>query len=258
LIVLDSCSTDGTVEVLKKYDTKIDKLIVEKDNGQYFAVKRGFELSSGEIIAWINGDDKYFPWTFSFVNKIFTEHTDINWIGGLPSFMNEHAEIYGLNNTVPSRPNKYIKEGWFRDRLYGYLQQEGMFWRKKSYVEIGGIDTQFKLAADFDLWIRLSQKNELISVGIPLACFRVHENSRSKVLKTIYENEVNQITQRMAKPPYFIKILFGINPNLNAILRKFIWKKSKIYYFSLKDKKWKLRDKFTSISTHPFSHILLK
>lgn len=258
LIVLDSCSTDGTTEVLKKYSSKIDQLIIEKDNGQYYAVKKGLEIASGEVIAWINADDKYFPWTFSFVNKIFSSYNDVNWISGIPSYMNDQGEIYGMNNTIPTRPTNFIKNGWFRNKLFGYLQQEGMFWRKTVYDEIDGIDINYKLAADFDLWTRMANNAELISVGISLAIFRVHQNSRSKVFIQEYENEVSRIVSLKQKAPFIYRVLFKIHPYLNAVLRKMIWKKSKIYYFSLKDRKWKLDNKLTSISQHPISHIMLK
>ncbi len=258
IIVLDSCSSDGTTELLKRYFNKIAILIVEKDQGQYFAIRRGFELATGEIIAWINGDDKYFPWTFSFVNEIFTNYTNVMWIGGLPSFMNEKGKIYGLNYTVPSRPIKYIQNGWFTDNKFGYLQQEGMFWRRSIYDEAGGINLAYKLAADFDLWIKFAQISELVSVGIPLACFRVHENSRSKILKFEYETEVGIISKDKHKLPFILQLLLRSNPILNAIIRKLIWKKSLIYYFSLKNKSWKLDSKITSISAHPLSHMALK
>jgi len=257
LIVVDNCSTDNTINIFKKYTDKINILIVENDEGPYHAVKYGLELASGDIIAWLNSDDIYFQWTFSMVNRIFTQHSHLMWIGGIPSQMDENGILYGMNNTIPSRPQNAIKNGWFYEKMYGYLQQEGMFWRKEVYQNSNGLNTKYKLAADFDLWTQFAQKYELVSVGMHFASFRIHDNSRSRALRNIYEQEILEIIADKKKPTLIKRYLFGINKNINGVLRKFVWKKSLVYYFSLRRKKWLLKYKYTSISPNPFSHILL-
>src|SRR5215469_5586779 len=63
-VVVDGGSTDGSVDIIKKYAHRLAWWVSEPDDGQYAAINKGFKHSSGEIMAWINSDDKYLPWTF--------------------------------------------------------------------------------------------------------------------------------------------------------------------------------------------------
>src|SRR5437016_162728 len=75
-IVIDGGSTDGTLEILAKYNHL--KWISERDNGQSDALNKGFKKATGEIIGWINSDDWYEPGTFALVAKFFAENPDKN------------------------------------------------------------------------------------------------------------------------------------------------------------------------------------
>lgn len=71
-IVIDGGSTDGTVELLKKYESQYNmRWISEPDNGIYDAVNKGIKMAKGEIIAYLNSDDFYFPWTLEVVANFF-------------------------------------------------------------------------------------------------------------------------------------------------------------------------------------------
>src|SRR5438105_13426655 len=69
--VVDGGSSDGSVETLREYDSRLSYWVSEPDGGMYEAIRKGFERSTGEIIAWINSDDTYLPWTFTTVARIF-------------------------------------------------------------------------------------------------------------------------------------------------------------------------------------------
>ena len=63
LIIVDGGSSDNTLSILSKYKEQISLLISEKDEGQYNAINKGFSKATGEMLAWLNADDVYFPWT---------------------------------------------------------------------------------------------------------------------------------------------------------------------------------------------------
>ena len=255
LIVVDGGSSDKTLSILSKYKEQISLLISENDEGQYNAINKGFSKATGEILAWLNADDIYFPWTLAHVANFFSKHPSQSWLSGSTSLMNENGLINGFNSNIIAKPNKFVRNGWFRYGLYGYLQQEGMFWRKELWEQVGGLNEKYKLAADFELWTKFAKYEELVSFGIPLACFRSHESSRSKLMRDIYEDEIYKICENLKKPSFIVQFLGKYSLLSNLILKKFTFSKSLIYYFSPSKKKWLIGYKFSHMSFHSFSRL---
>lgn len=81
-IIIDGNSTDDTMLIVNKYKDKISTIVSEPDNGMYDAIHKGFSMATGDILAWINADDSYMPWTFKYVNEVFTDLPDVDWIVG--------------------------------------------------------------------------------------------------------------------------------------------------------------------------------
>jgi glycosyltransferase involved in cell wall biosynthesis len=255
LIIVDGASTDNTLAIISKYKKHISLLISEKDKGQYNAINKGMSYATGDILAWLNADDVYFPWTLKKVSIFFNSYPNQEWISGSTSVMSEDGIINGLNGNIISKPTEYVKNGWFRSGLYGYLQQEGMFWTKALWKKSGGLNEDYKLAADFELWTRFAKFSKLVSFGLPLACFRKRDSSRSSMLKTDYENEVSKICEKLIKISFIKSFISGYNLVSNILFRKLSFSNGLIYYFSLSQKKWLLKIKYSSISTHSWSRL---
>jgi glycosyltransferase involved in cell wall biosynthesis len=256
-IVVDGGSTDNTLDILSEYKDRISVLISEKDDGQYFAINKGLTLATGEIIAWLNADDVYFPWTLNTVNNIF-ENNDICWINGMPAYLDSQGLITNIYNQVSGKPVKYIRSGWFRSGGFGYLQQESMFWRKKVTGSCGLLNTGFRLAADYELWTRFSEKFELYSVALPLAGFRKRHDNHSLVSKDEYEREVSEICRSKKKFDILFKIAGKDNLKFNRLLRLMIWSKAPVVYYSVSKGKWCTEKRFRPISNVTLSNLLLE
>jgi glycosyltransferase involved in cell wall biosynthesis len=91
-IVIDGGSTDNTVEIIKKYQNNISYWVSEKDKGQTHAINKGFEKATGDIVAYLNSDDVYMPYSFSVVADIMTRW-DISWLAGVRSHLNPSGSI---------------------------------------------------------------------------------------------------------------------------------------------------------------------
>ena len=182
-IIVDGGSTDGTLDILRRYEGKYPmKWISGKDGGMYEAINKGFSLSTGNVMAWLNSDDIYHPWTFSVVSKVFSRE-NINWLTGIPSNIQEidGTEVtYLMPNLPPIYCTDYIRKGYYDGIRLPFVQQESMFWSRKLWNESGaGLDSTKKMAADYFLWRNFANHEKLYSVHCNLASFRIHANQKS-------------------------------------------------------------------------------
>src|SRR3954447_3859663 len=79
-IVIDGGSTDGSVDIIRRYEDRLAYWVSEPDQGQYDALNKGFARTTGEIMAWLNSDDKYLDWTFSSVAEAMSKLPEIEWL----------------------------------------------------------------------------------------------------------------------------------------------------------------------------------
>jgi glycosyltransferase involved in cell wall biosynthesis len=198
-IVIDGGSTDGTLDVIHSHSDWVTKIVSEKDDGQYHAIKKGFALATGELFCWLNSDDIYFPWTFRIVNRIFSEFKYIQWISGLRAEMRDDA-LQGMNNIVPF-PRKLIQAGWFfPGSACGCIMQESCFWTKELYRLSGGINCNWKMAADFDLWIQFSKHADLFAMPALLGAFNYTGKNRShEDAGKAYSKEIEMIRRGISE-----------------------------------------------------------
>ena|ERR1035437_1146809 len=131
-IIIDGGSTDGSLEIIKKYDKKLLLWLSEPDNGMYHAIQKGFDRSTGEIMAWINSDDKYHPGSLSIVSEIFEKYPEVNWLTGSIT----HFDVYGRTIRV-FQPQRWSKYDYYTGN-YGWIQQESTFWRRGLWEKSGG------------------------------------------------------------------------------------------------------------------------
>lgn len=194
-IIIDGGSTDGSLEIIRKYEDHLHFWCSEPDQGQYDAINKGFAHSTGEIMAWLNSDDMYYPWAFNTVVSIMAELPKVEWL----TTLNRGAlDWHGF--PIKFYPIAGYSREAFLDGYYlpvgsktgiAAIQQESTFWRRSLWQKIGScIRTEFRLAGDFDLWTRFYQYADLYGTHSPLAGFRYQANQKSRQLdKYIIEAE---------------------------------------------------------------------
>lgn len=248
-IVIDGASTDGTIEKLRDFGDKINTLVSEPDDGQYHAIVKGMALATGDINCWINADDILMPWTFRVVRQIFSEFPDVDWITGLPSFLDDRGVLTTSHRKIASYPRRFIRNGWYRRDLGGYLQQESMFWRRSLWEKVGGLDTSLSLAADFNLWRRFAEHAELVPVSVPLAAFRERVGlQRSSRLAVGYEDEVERDTAPLPPPPLIWRAFSRGGVIGRSLARATTYRLGSAIIFSREQRKWKMVNRLRSLS----------
>ncbi|MBF0430928.1 MAG: glycosyltransferase [Fibrobacteria bacterium] len=231
-IVIDGGSTDNSTEIIKKYADQLSYCESVPDKGQYHAINKGFQHSTGDIMAWLNSDDMYMPWTLKTVADIFQNMPDENWITTVfPIWWDEQGRAIRCTYNAG-----FTKKGFFRGEFFpGYgpfgkynIQQESTFWRRSLWETAGSsLDEQYLHAGDFELWARFYQHADLLGVETILAGYRRHKNQKCKTVFDAYFEESKQIAKaygirRYTKFETFLlmKLTFTISDFLKQVAKK--------------------------------------
>lgn len=199
-IIIDGGSTDGSVEIIRKYRERLAYWVSEPDQGHYAAINKGFARSSGEIMAWLNADDLYFPWALELVAHVFIKFPEVAWLTSLlPTNWNARGEPFYVSKK-PGFARGFFLKGYYMADARHYcrhsIQQESTFWRRSLWNSAGGqLDTSCKLAGDFELWSRFFMKAPLVGLQALLGGFRLHGEQRSIQQREQYFAEAEQVFQ---------------------------------------------------------------
>jgi len=166
-IIIDGGSTDGSLQILETYGEAITYWRSEPDAGQTEAINRGFARASGEVLAWLNSDDLYYPAAVRSAVLFLMEHPDVGMVYGKADYIDEAGEIVGAFPAAQTEYNK-LRRG------YVHIPQQAAFFRKSLWEQVRPLDTKFYFAMDYDLWIRLSSISSLHFEPEIWAAFRLH------------------------------------------------------------------------------------
>ncbi len=171
-IIVDGGSTDGSLEIIRRYEGRITSWVSEPDLGQTDAINKGFNLASGEIIAWLNSDDTYLPGAIREAVSFFDLHPEVGMMYGAAFYIDDDDKILA---PYPSAPTDY--KGLRHGRTT--ISQQAMFFRSVVWTMVGPLDPTFYYAMDYDLWVRIASVTPISYHPIPLANFRLQSASKS-------------------------------------------------------------------------------
>ena len=170
-IVIDGASTDGSVDLIKICRDRLAFWVSEKDSGQAEAINKGLARATGEIVAWINSDDFYFPGAVASAVKAFETHPDAGIVYGDTVAVDENGEFIHFP--------KYAQ--WDLEDLltFNIIGQPAVFMRRDVLLKAGYLDPSFHFLLDHQLWIRMASHASMVYVPERWAAGRFHESAKN-------------------------------------------------------------------------------
>ncbi|GAB1469259.1 hypothetical protein MASR2M66_01350 [Chloroflexota bacterium] len=175
-IIMDGGSTDGSLDIIKKHQSRITAWVSEPDKGQTEAINKGFSRATGDILAWINSDDTYAnPNAVADAVNFLIANPEMAMVYADCDFIDEQGKGIGK---FAARQTDYAK---LRSG-YVHIPQQTMFFRAKYWKELGPLDPSFYFAMDYDLWVRIAKHAPIKYLpGKTWANFRIHSSSKTNV-----------------------------------------------------------------------------
>jgi len=171
-IIIDGGSTDGSVDIIRKYEDWLACWVSEPDKGQSDAINKGFARARGDIFAWLNSDDTYEPGAISMAAQYLIEHPNVGMIYSDCNFIDETSRVIGRHRTGHFDLNELL-------RGYNHIPQQATFFRREVWQKAGPLDITLHYAMDYDLWIRIGLNSCVRYIpGVP-ANFRVWHDAKT-------------------------------------------------------------------------------
>jgi len=187
-IIIDAGSTDGTLEILKKYDKHLN-WVSEPDKGQSDGLNKGFRKATGDIIGWINSDDCLAPGALKKVGNFFKEHPDEIAVTGDQAYIDEAGNQQSI---VKSKPYSY---DYLVNHAIG-VTQNSTFFRRLVFDKIGYLDESLHYAMDHELFIRIASLKEIPYIPETLAYFRIQEDAKTAKGRYYFSRELIKIRKK--------------------------------------------------------------
>ena len=198
-VVQDGGSTDGSAELIRQQAPRLHAWSSAPDHGQAAAVAAGFAKTSGgpdDLMAYLNSDDFYLPGALAFVADYFAAHPEIDVLYGHRIVVDEESREIA-RWFLPAHDDTVL-------RLNDFVPQETVFWRRRLWEKVGGLDTAYKFALDWDLLLRFQAAGaRIVRVPYFLACFRSHAAQKTAaVMHSTGQQEINQLRERTQGRPF--------------------------------------------------------
>jgi len=217
-IIIDGGSTDGSVEIIRKYSDKLAYWVSEKDKGQTHAINKGFHRATGEIVAWLNSDDLYCPNALETVAKTFMANKKVDLVFGNTFLVDKDDAVLRDICNVPFWWPALIVTGVT-------LPQPSTFWKRSLFEKYGFLDENMCCEMDYEFFARIGQQIKARHIPIKLSCFRLHHKQKTETLLDIRATEIAAIRKRYMKksfgicPPFLFKLTFLIHKTFWHLIR---------------------------------------
>ena len=198
-IIIDGGSSDGSADIIRKYEPFLAYWISEPDNGQAAAINKGMRRATGQVLAWLNSDDVYCPGALAKAGLSFRQNPDVDLVFGDTFFIDPGDGIIDELKFTRFSLKSYIY------KAFG-LHQPSSFWLKKAFDEMEQIDERYQFCMDTDFFLRMAkERKRFFHLNEYLAGFRITETQKSATISLVGLEERRKIIKEL----YDISIDYG-------------------------------------------------
>ncbi len=191
LIVIDGGSTDGAVDVLRRYDKRLAYWVSEKDRGNSHAINKGFRRATGDVVAWLNSDDMYPAGALSAVAAEFRRDPTLDFVYGNMYRIDKEGKVFG--------EKRYAKVWPIMIPLMGMvLPQLSAFWKRDLFDRVGYLD-ETQHFCDLEFTSRLAWVTKRSHIRKFTAMFRVHGDQKSYMIQDVGKQEFAALQEAYKK-----------------------------------------------------------
>jgi len=186
-IIVDGCSTDGSIGVIEKYRHRLNAVVIEPDEGQSDALNKGFRLASGELMNWLCSDDLLAPGALWRVAEAYLRHRPDIVVGGCMRIGENREQLYlhhtalRLGETLRLDPFDILQfmNSWQQGN---YFYQPEVFFSRRIWETSGCyIKQHLFYAMDYDLWLRMALAGATVRhIPALIGCSRVHADQKTQ------------------------------------------------------------------------------
>lgn len=180
--IIDGGSTDGSVEIIRRFERQLDRWCSEPDGGQTHAINKGFEDSSGQLRAYLNSDDVLRPGALRTVAAAHRNNPAADLLHGVCLKIDADDRILGEQVSTIDSLCKMIDlwDYWLRPKHNQNFIQPEVFWTERLATRIGKFNESLHYTMDFDYWLRAFDAGmQPLRIEKPLASFRIHESQKT-------------------------------------------------------------------------------
>lgn len=218
-VVMDGGSTDHTSDILKRYEPHFHYVVSAPDKGQSDAIRRGFSYTSGEIMGYLNSDDLLAPDTLYWVADFFARHSKVDAVYSHRCAVNAANEVIWHWYLPPHI--SYLMKRW------DLIPQETCFWRRRIYDAVGGVDSSFDFAMDYDLFVKFMNTGRMRRADRFLGAFRQHSEAKtSRELENVGAREIQRVWADNKITPHRWDEILGATFSRLVELRSYVFSKA--------------------------------
>lgn len=172
-IIVDGGSTDGSVEIIRRYEHRLRSWISEKDDGQSHAIEKGFAQATGQLLNWINSDDLLFPGALSRIARAWMARPDADLVVGANAFCDAAGHITRIS--VPPSWRAFSPR-----QAIMPIGQQSTFFTRDLYDRIGGIRRELHVIMDKELYYRMMKVEPcMVAAGGLVGAWRLHDQTKA-------------------------------------------------------------------------------